>query len=45
MSWRSCANRSRRVSYTYNFAGVLNPNTVAELALRLVAVKHSGGGR
>jgi magnesium chelatase family protein len=36
---------SRRVSCTYNFAGVLNPNTFAEIALRVMAMKHSGGGR
>jgi hypothetical protein len=42
MSWRSCANRSRRVSYIYNFAGVLDLNTFAELALRVMAVQNSG---
>ena len=42
MSWRCCANRWRRVSYTYNFAGVLDLNTFAEFALRLIAVKDSG---
>ena len=32
MSWRSCANHSRRVSYTYNFAGVLDLAALAALA-------------
>ena len=42
MSWRSCANRSRRVSYTYNFAGVLNLNLLGTLAVRLMSVRGSG---
>jgi Magnesium chelatase, subunit ChlI len=41
-SWKSCANRSRRVSQEYNFAGVLDLNSFAELALRMMAVKDSG---
>ena len=44
-SWRSCASRWRRVSYTYNLAGVLNLTTLTALALRVRAVKDSGGGR
>jgi hypothetical protein len=32
MSWRSCANRSRRVSQEYNFAGVINFAALATLA-------------
>jgi Magnesium chelatase, subunit ChlI len=40
MCWRSCASRSRRVSYTYNFAGVLDLNVFATLAARLTT---SGG--
>jgi hypothetical protein len=35
MSWRSCGNRSRRVSCTYNFAGVLNLATFMALVKRL----------
>jgi hypothetical protein len=42
MSWRSCGNRSRRVSYTYNFAVALNLKTFAGLALRVMAVKEFG---
>ena len=42
MSWRSCANRSRRVSYTYNFAGVLDVNVFAALAARLTTAEGSG---
>ena len=41
----SRGTRSRRVSQEYNFAGILNLNTFAELALRVVAMKDSGGGR
>jgi hypothetical protein len=29
MSLRACANRLRRVSYTYNLTGVLNSNVLA----------------
>ena len=29
----------------YNFAGFLNPNTFAKLALPVMAVRHTGGGR
>jgi hypothetical protein len=42
MSWRSCGNRSRRVSYADNLAGVLNLNTFAEFALRVMAVSNAG---
>jgi hypothetical protein len=35
MSWRSCANRSRRVSYRYNLAGVLDMATLMALVKRL----------
>ena len=42
---RSCGNRSRRVSYTYNFAGVLDLNTFAALALRVMTVRDSGRAR
>ena len=42
MSWRSCGNRSRRVSYTYNLAGVLNLNILATFAARLLTLKGSG---
>ena len=45
MSWRSCGNRSRRVSYEYNLAGVLDLNTFAALALGVMAVKDSGRDR
>ena len=38
MSWRSCGNRWRRVSYIYNFAGVLDLNAFATLAARLMNV-------
>jgi hypothetical protein len=37
MSSRSCANRSRRVLYTYNFAGVLDLVTLMALVKRLQA--------
>jgi hypothetical protein len=36
LTWRSCANRLRRVSYTYNLAGLLNINTFMALAARLL---------
>jgi hypothetical protein len=36
MSWRSCGNRSRRVSYTYNLAGVMNLDAFVTLAARLM---------
>ena len=32
MFWRSCANRLRMESYTYNLAGVLDLATLAGLA-------------
>jgi magnesium chelatase family protein len=37
--------RSRRVSYMYNFAGVLNFNVFAALAARLTNLGGSGRGR
>ena len=45
MSWRSCAYGPRRLSYTYNFPGVLDLNTFTELALRMMAVRGSSRGR
>src|SRR4029450_771251 len=45
MSWRSCANRSRRVSYTYNFTGVLNLHAFVALASRLMTSVGSDRGR
>jgi hypothetical protein len=45
MSWRSCANRSRRVSSKYNFAGVFNLNVFVTLAARLTNLGGSGRGR
>jgi hypothetical protein len=41
MSWRSCGNRSRRVSYEYNLAGVLNLNAIADLALQVMVARDS----
>jgi hypothetical protein len=40
-SWRSCGNRSRMVSYSYNLAGVLHINTFAILAARLLTWRTS----
>ena len=45
MSLRSCAHHLRRVSYTYNLAGVLDLSTFAELALQVMAVRDSGSAR
>jgi hypothetical protein len=42
MCWRSCGNRSKMVSYEYNFAGILNPNFLKALAVRLLSVRESG---
>jgi magnesium chelatase family protein len=38
---RSCASPSRRVSYRYNLPHVLNLNAVADLALRVMAMRDS----
>jgi hypothetical protein len=45
MSCRSCGNRWRRVSYTYNFAGVLDLHTFVGLAISGVAMRDLGGAR
>jgi hypothetical protein len=45
MSWRSCANRSRRVSQEYNFAGVLNLHAFVGLAARLMTSVGPGRRR
>jgi hypothetical protein len=45
MSWRSCANRSRRVSYVYNFAGVINFHAFADIAIRLLTATGAGEAR
>jgi hypothetical protein len=45
MSWRCCVNPSRRVSYEYNLVGVLDLNTLADLAGRLIAVSDLGRGQ
>ena len=42
---RSCANRSRRVSHTYNLAGVLNLHAFVALAARLMTAVGSGRGQ
>jgi hypothetical protein len=44
-SWRSCANRSRAVCYSYNLAGVLNLNGFAALAAQRMASAGSGRAR
>jgi hypothetical protein len=44
MSWRSCANPLKMVLQEYNLAGVLDLNTFADFALRVMAVKNSDGG-
>jgi hypothetical protein len=44
-SGRSCASRSRRVSYEYNLTGVLNLKPFVELALRMIAVRDGGRAR
>jgi hypothetical protein len=44
MSWGSCGNRSRRVSQEYNFAGVLDLNTLAVLAAQVMNARGSGRG-
>jgi hypothetical protein len=44
-SWKSCASRSRRVSYKYNLPRVLNLHTFTELAIRMMAVRDSGRAR
>jgi hypothetical protein len=36
---------SRRVSYEYHFAGVLDLNTFTEFTLRVMAVRDSSRGR
>ena len=36
MCWRCCGNRSRRVSYRYKLAGVLNLDAVVTLAARFM---------
>jgi hypothetical protein len=43
MSSRSCANRSMMVSYTYNFAGVLDLNALAALAVSVMPARGSWG--
>jgi hypothetical protein len=45
MSLRSCANRSRRVSYTYNLTGVLDLNTFVASAIKVMAVMDAGSAR
>jgi hypothetical protein len=45
VSSRSCANRWRRVSYTYNFAGVIHFHAFADLAIRLLTATGSGEAR
>jgi hypothetical protein len=41
-SWRSCGNRSRRVSSKYHLQSVLNSNDFFTLALRLRTERRSG---
>ena len=36
MCWRSCVNRSRRVSYTYNLVGILDLKLLAIFAARVM---------
>jgi hypothetical protein len=43
MSWRSCGNRLRMVSYEYNLAGVLDLNALAALAVRVMPARGSWG--
>jgi hypothetical protein len=45
MSSRSCANRLRRVSHTYNLPHVLDLNAFAGLAIWLMAVRDSSEAR
>jgi len=40
-----CGNLSRRVSYVYNFAGVLDLHTFMGLAIRVMAVRDSDSAR
>jgi hypothetical protein len=42
MSWRSCANRSRRVSQAYNLKSVLNLRDIVDFAIRLMTTRGSG---
>jgi hypothetical protein len=42
MSSKCCANRWRRVSYTYNLTGVLDLNTFVGSAIKVMAVMDSG---
>jgi hypothetical protein len=44
-SSRPCVSRLRRVSYMYNLAGVLDLNSFAELALRVMTVRDSSSAR
>jgi magnesium chelatase family protein len=41
----ACPDRSRRVSYTYNFAGVINFHALADIAIRLPTATGSGEAR
>jgi magnesium chelatase subunit ChlI-like protein len=45
MTSRSCVSRSRSVSYTYNFAGVVGLQTFTEFAIRMMAVRQVGQSR
>ena len=45
ISWRFCDNRWKRVSYTYNFADVLNLHAFVALATRLMTSVGLGRGR
>jgi hypothetical protein len=42
MCWKFYGNRWRMVSYTYNFAGVLNLNLLTTLAVRLLSLRELG---
>jgi magnesium chelatase family protein len=41
----ACPDRSRRVSYTYNFAGVINFHAFADIAIRLLTATGAGEAR
>jgi hypothetical protein len=45
MYLRLYASRLRMVSYTYNFADVLNLKILAELALQVMAARKAGSAR
>jgi hypothetical protein len=44
MSSKSCTNRLRRVSYTYNLAGVLDLDAFEAFAARLLTSRTWGRG-